>query len=188
MTEAVATAEPEATPARAAPAARGKGPLAIVAQGIGLTLVVAAGTLAGQWLYQLVGHAPAQAHAAAPAAEAGAAQPDKAPEVPKAPPVYHAFEPLVVNFDENGELRFLQVTVEVMARDPKTIAAVEANTPVLRNDLLLLVGSSDMKALLTREGKEALRAQALKEVQSTMARLSPGSKVEDLYFTGFVMQ
>ena len=188
MTEAVATAEPEAQQPRAVPPARGKGPLALVAQGIGLTLVVTVGTLAGQWLYQLVSHAPAQVHAAAPAAEGGAQQSEKEPEVPKAPPVYHAFEPLVVNFDENGELRFLQVTVEVMARDPKTIAAVEANTPVLRNDLLLLVGSSDMKALLTREGKEALRAQALKEVQSTMARLNPGSRIEDLYFTGFVMQ
>ena len=188
MNEAVATAEPDAAPARAVPAARGKGPLALVAQGIGLTLVVAVGTLAGQWLYQLVGHAPAPVHAAAAAAEGDTAQRAKEPEVPKAPPVYHAFEPLVVNFDENGELRFLQVTVEVMARDPKTIAAVEANTPVLRNDLLLLVGSSDMKALLTREGKEALRAQARKGVQSTMARLSAGSKSEDLYFTGFVMQ
>ncbi|MFO1406057.1 MAG: flagellar basal body-associated FliL family protein [Steroidobacteraceae bacterium] len=187
MAEAIAAVEPEPTPVRAPPAAAKPGVGGMIVQGLGLTLVVAVGTLAGQFLYQLVGHAGPAGHEA-PAGDGKAAPESAAPAEPAAPPVYHAFEPLIVNFDENGELRFLQVTVEVMARDPKTIAAIEANTPVLRNDLLLLVGSSDMKALLTREGKEQLRAQALKEVQTTMARLSPGSKVEDLYFTGFVMQ
>ena len=188
MAEATAaTAEPEPTTERAAPVSGKPGPLGMIVQGIGLTVVVTIGTLAGQFLFQQVSHPAPAAHVAAPA-EGKPAQEATPPAEPAAPPVYHAFEPLIVNFEESGELRFLQITVEVMARDPKTIASVETNTPVLRNDLLLLIGSSDMKELLTREGKEKLRAQALKEVQATMSKLSPGSKVEDLYFTGFVMQ
>jgi flagellar FliL protein len=104
------------------------------------------------------------------------------------PPVYHAFEPLIVNFEESGELRFLQVTVEVMARDPKAIAAVQSNTPFLRNNLLLLIGSRDMKQLLTREGKEQLRALALAEVRAALKQVSPESEIEDVYFSSFVMQ
>jgi flagellar FliL protein len=109
-------------------------------------------------------------------------------KAPEGPPVYHAFEPLVVNFEESGELRFLQITVEVMARDPKAIAAVQANTPFLRNNLLLLIGSRDLKQLLTREGKEQLRALALAEVRAALKQVSPESEIEDVYFSSFVMQ
>ena len=188
-------AVPEAKVAEAAevtaapPAGRASGIVPALLKGLGLTVVVAAGTLSGQWLYGLLGHAERApvAHEAADAgkAPAPAAVKKKAPE---GPPVYHAFEPLVVNFEEAGELRFLQVTVEIMARDPKAIAAVQANTPLLRNNLLLLIGSRDMKQLLTRDGKEQLRALALSEVRAAMKQVSPESEIEDVYFSGFVMQ
>lgn len=172
---------------------RASGIVAALLKGLGLTVVVALGTLAGQFIYGLLGHqdrGPA-AHEAADAdkkpvkAEVKAAVKKKAPD---GPPVYHAFEPLIVNFEESGELRFLQVTVEVMARDPKAIAAVQANTPLLRNNLLLLIGSRDMQQLLTREGKEQLRALALNEVRAALKKVSPESEIEDVYFSGFVIQ
>lgn len=178
----------------AAPAARTVRPpgnlVATVLQGLGLTVVIAIGTLAGQLLYRLVGgHEDPHATEAAPSADVEMKADARAEQAqPKAPPLYHAFEPLIVNFEEEGQLHFLQVTVEIMAREEKTIAAVQSNTPVLRNDLLLLIGSRDMKQLLTREGKEQLRALALEEIQKTMSKLSPGSRVEDVYFTAFVMQ
>jgi flagellar FliL protein len=77
-----------------------------------------------------------------------------------------------------------------MARDPKAIAAVQANTPLLRNNLLLLIGSRDMKQLLTREGKEQLRALALSEVRAAIKKVDPGSEseIEEVYFSGFVIQ
>jgi flagellar FliL protein len=180
--EAAASQVTAATGKRGSPAMLGA-----LARGVGLTLAITIGTLASQFIY---GRVSGGAHVDKSAQVAG--QPAPNPAAPaaeaKGPPLYHAFEPLIVNFTEDGQLRFLQVTVEVMARDPKTIAAVQANTPVLRNDLLLLVGSRDMKQLLTREGKEQLRSLALQEVRGTMSRLSPDAKVEDLYFTGFVMQ
>jgi flagellar FliL protein len=168
---------------------RASGILSVLLKGLGLTLVVAVGTLAGQFLYGLLGHAE-RVPAAHDAADAGK-QPVKAEvkkKAPEGPPVYHAFEPLVVNFEESGELRFLQITVEVMARDPKAIAAVQANTPFLRNNLLLLIGSRDLKQLLTREGKEQLRALALAEVRAALKQVSPESEIEDVYFSSFVMQ
>jgi flagellar FliL protein len=168
---------------------RASGVLAVLLKGLGLTLVVAAGTLAGQFLYGLLGHAE-RVPAVHDAADAGK-EPAKAEvkkKAPEGPPVYHAFEPLIVNFGESGELRFLQITVEVMARDPKAIAAVQANTPFLRNNLLLLIGSRDLQQLLTREGKEQLRALALAEVRAALKKVSPESEIEDVYFSSFVMQ
>ena len=168
---------------------RASGVLSVLLQGLGLTLVVAAGTLAGQFLYGLLGHAE-RVPAVHDAADAGKkpVQAEVKKKAPDGPPVYHAFEPLVVNFEESGELRFLQLTVEVMAHDPKAIAAVQANTPFLRNNLLLLIGSRDLKQLLTREGKEQLRALALAEVRAVLQKVSPESEIEDVYFSSFVMQ
>jgi flagellar FliL protein len=192
---------PEAKIEVAAPAAplqragRASGLVSTLLQGLGLTLVVATGTLAGQFLYGLLGHAgrvPAAPETAAAGKEPVQAEVKKKAEVkqkaPAEPPIYHAFEPLVVNFEESGELRFLQVTVEVMAREPKVIAAVQANTPFLRNNLLLLIGSREMKQLMTREGKEQLRALALSEVRAALKKVSPDSEIEDVYFSSFVMQ
>ena len=168
---------------------RASGVLSVLLQGLGLTLVVAAGTLAGQFLYGLLGHAE-RVPAVHDAADAGKkpVQAEVKKKAPDGPPVYHAFEPLVVNFEESGELRFLQLTVEVMAHDPKAIAAVQANTPFLRNNLLLLIGSRDLQQLLTREGKEQLRALALAEVRAVLQKVSPESEIEDVYFSSFVMQ
>lgn len=168
---------------------RASGIVAVLLKGLGLTVVVALGTLAGQFLHGLLRHDDREPVATA-AADAGKA-PVKAEvkkKEPEGPPVYHAFEPLIVNFEESGELRFLQVTVEVMARDPKAIAAVQANTPLLRNNLLLLIGSREMQQLLTREGKEQLRALALNEVRAALKKVSPESEIEDVYFSGFVIQ
>ena len=168
---------------------RASGVLSVLLQGLGLTLVVAAGTLAGQFLYGLLGHAE-RVPDVQEAADAGKkrVRAEVKKKAPDGPPVYHAFEPLVVNFEESGELRFLQLTVEVMAHDPKAIAAVQANTPFLRNNLLLLIGSRDLKQLLTREGKEQLRALALAEVRAVLQKVSPESEIEDVYFSSFVMQ
>jgi flagellar FliL protein len=189
---AVPEAKVEVAVEAAAPprASRVSGMVAVMLKGLGLTVVIAAGTLAGQLLHGLLARAPV-----APVAADAGKEPVKAAaktaakkKASEEPPVYHAFEPLIVNFEESGELRFLQITVEVMARDPKAIAAVQSNTPILRNNLLLLIGSRDMKQLLTREGKEQLRALALSEVRAALKQVSPESEIEDVYFSSFVMQ
>ena len=79
--------------------------------------------------------------------------------------------------------------IQVMSRDPATIEIIKSNDPVIRNDLLLLFGNQQYSTVSTREGKERLRAEALKTVQRVIA--SGGGKserVEAVYFTSFVMQ
>ncbi len=118
--------------------------------------------------------------------------PAKKPEQPKAPPVYLAFDPpLVVSFRDEGAMRFLQATVEVMARDEESIAAVEMHMPVIRNNLLNALSGKSLAELTSREGKEALRKDCLAEVQRVLkANAAKGktTNVEDLYFTSFVVQ
>lgn len=109
---------------------------------------------------------------------------------PKQPAQYVKLDPpFVVNFEAKGLMRFLQVTVEIMARDPVTIDVVKKNDPMIRNDLILLFGSQRYEDISTREGKEKLRADALQVVADVIdAEGGEGAKVEQLFFTSFVMQ
>jgi flagellar protein FliL len=97
--------------------------------------------------------------------------------------------PFVVNFEAKGLMRFLQIAVEVMTRDPATADAIKKNEPMIRNDLLMLLGSQKYETISSREGKDQLRAEALKVVATVIeSEGGDASKVEQLYFTSFVMQ
>ena len=108
---------------------------------------------------------------------------------PLAPPQYLPMDPpFVVSFEEASMMRFLQISIQVMARDEATIAAVEEHNPVIRNNLLMLLGGQSLEELNTREGKERLRMAALEEVQAVLAAQIGEPGVEELYFTSFVVQ
>jgi flagellar protein FliL len=108
----------------------------------------------------------------------------------KLPAQYLKFDPpFVVNFENRGMMRFLQVSVEVMTRDPATAELIRLHDPKLRNDLLMLLGGQTYETISNREGKERLRGEALKTVQDVItAEGGNPEKVEQLYFTSFVMQ
>jgi len=108
---------------------------------------------------------------------------------PPAPPQYLPMDPpFVVSFEEANMMRFLQISIQVMARDEATITAVQEHNPVIRNNLLMLLGGQSLEALHTREEKERLRGAALAEVQAVLVAQTGEPGVEDLYFTSFVVQ
>lgn len=109
---------------------------------------------------------------------------------PKEPAQYVELDPpFVVNFEAKGLMRFLQVTVQVSTRDVATVELINKNDPVIRNDLIMLFGNQRYEDISTREGKEKLRVDALKVIADVVtAEGGDGSKVEQLYFTSFVMQ
>ena len=112
---------------------------------------------------------------------------------PKGPPLYLPLDPpLVASLEDKGAIRFLQVTVEIMSRDEHVITDLKNHMPVIRNNLLMLLGGQSIPSLTNRDEKEKLRQASLAEVQKIMeenkgAEEHPG-KVEDLYFTSFVVQ
>jgi len=102
--------------------------------------------------------------------------------------VYYAIDPpLVVNFEDGSVVRFLQITMEVMAHDQKVLDSVQKNLPVIRNNLLLLMSNRNYQSLMSREGKEKLRAEALAEIQAVQKKQG-GGDIDDLLFTSFVVQ
>lgn len=149
-----------------------------------VSVLVLAGGGAGAYFY--FGQTP---EGDATASAAAGAKKGKSVNDAKAPPVYYAFDPaFVVNFQDNSAIRFLQVTIEVMSRDPLAIEAVKTHMPVIRNNLVLLLSSQTPENIMTREGKEKIRTDALKEMQKVMTEQTGSPSIEAVYFTGFVMQ
>ena len=108
---------------------------------------------------------------------------------PPPPRIYMPMDPpFVVNFERAGRRGFLQVTMQAMARDPKLVAELEKHNPVIRNNLLLLLATKSPADVDTRAGREALRQEALAEINAVLEQMGVEGSLEELYFTGFVMQ
>ncbi len=105
------------------------------------------------------------------------------------PALFYSMDPpLVVNFEEGSAVRFLQVGVDLMSRDAKAIESVQKLTPLIRNNLLMVISHRDYQSLMGSEGKETLRSEALKEVRKILKKEAPEAEVEDLLFTSFIVQ
>ena len=113
----------------------------------------------------------------------------KAVHPPSGPPHYLPLKPFVVNFQGSQQARYLQVALQVMSRDPKTLTLIEQNDPVVRNNLLLLLGSQQATVLATEVGKQQLRAAVLAAIRKIVAGAGGDpNNVAAIYFTSFVMQ
>lgn len=171
--------------------AKGGGVVGLAVNGVGIFVLSLAAVVVGGYVNQAL-H-PSQEFAVdkdgkltlkAPAKDEGGEHGGE-----KKPAVYYAFDPpLIVNFDDAQAVRFLQLQIEVLARDPKVVEDVKLHSPVIRNNLLMLMNGRDYKSLMNREGKEALRQECLKEVQRILKKETGAPGIEDLYFTSFVVQ
>jgi len=77
--------------------------------------------------------------------------------------------------------------MEIMAHDQKAIDSVQKNIPLIRNNLLLLMSNRNYQSMMSREGKEKLRQEALTEVRAVQKKQG-SPDVDDLLFTSFVVQ
>ncbi|MEX2257887.1 MAG: flagellar basal body-associated FliL family protein [Woeseia sp.] len=149
---------------------------ALIAAGGGLMLIVV-GVFAGP-LVRNMGSDPADDGASASAAESVQAA------------FYISLDPpLVVNFkDALGDNHYMQIDMELMARDRAVIDAVKEHAPVIRNSLILLYGNADYDAVTTRSGKEAMLSDGLAEIQAIMTEHIGSPGVEAVYFTNLIIQ
>jgi flagellar protein FliL len=108
----------------------------------------------------------------------------------KGPALYTSLHPpLVINFkDRAGDSHFMQVTMEVMARDQGIINAVRKHTPVIRNALILLYSGAVYDEVSTRDGKKQMLADGLAEIQGVMTQQMGEPGIEAVYFTALIIQ
>lgn len=111
---------------------------------------------------------------------------DENAEPTPAPALYTELRPaFVVNLPGN---RFMQLEIDLMARDATVIEAVKRHNPAIRNDLLLLLGSQKPSDLQSLDGKLALQQAVLEAINSILKARENALAVEEIYFSSFVMQ
>lgn len=119
------------------------------------------------------------------AAGAGGAPKKKSKGTPIYIPLHPAF---VVNFENQEQVSFLQVDIQIMTYDASVESALKTHMPAIRNELLLLLGGKQYHEINTREGKRALSQEAIQVIQDVLKSVGEPNSIQALYFTSFVMQ
>ncbi len=104
-------------------------------------------------------------------------------------PIYVPLHPaFVVNFENQEQVSFLQVDIQIMTYDSSVETALKTHMPAVRNELLLMLGGKQYHEINTREGKRALSQEAIQVMQDVLKNVGEPHSIEALYFTSFVMQ
>ena len=150
--------------------------LLVLVLGLGGVVLYVLGIIPG---YKTAAEAEPE-HAEEPAAEEQAA-----PKVPLFAPLD---PPFVVNLPPGGEARLMQIGLTALTFDPAVVEALKKHAPMLRNNLNLLFSGQEAAKLRTPEGKQELQAKILDEVRKVAQVQIPKGTVEQVFFTGYVLQ
>ncbi len=96
--------------------------------------------------------------------------------------------PVVVAFPKGSGAKNARVTISMLVEDAATLDALKKNEPMIRNNLLMLIGAQESAALNTREGKEVLRKAMLDDVNAVLEKVAAKGEVQEIFFTSFITQ
>ena len=138
-------------------------------------------------------------------AESKEGEKDALKELVIKPAFYMDMQPaFVVNFEDQTHAAYLQIEMQLMARDKLIFDTVNKHMPLIRNNVLLILSAQKFEEVKTREGKEKLQKTLLEAIQKVVSEASQAeaakqekkeegkekapSNIEQVYFTSFIMQ
>lgn len=96
--------------------------------------------------------------------------------------------PFRFNVPGSARDRFVEIRVQLLVRGSDDEEEAKKHVPLIESTLLNVFSLANADDLATSAGKQSLKQQSLAEVQKTMTDISGSSVVEQVLFTGFVMQ
>ncbi len=96
--------------------------------------------------------------------------------------------PFIFNVTGASKDRLVQIKVQLLVRGSNNEETAKVHIPLIESTLLRTFSTSNAEELITVEGKENLKKKALKEVQEALTGVAGSEVVEEVLFTGFVMQ
>lgn len=96
--------------------------------------------------------------------------------------------PFIFNVPGASKDRLVQIKVQLLVRGSNNEETAKVHIPLIESTLLRTFSTSNAEELITVEGKENLKKKALKEVQEALVGVAGSEVVEEVLFTGFVMQ
>ncbi|WP_042011643.1 flagellar basal body-associated protein FliL [Aeromonas fluvialis] len=162
-----------------APAAGKKKKLIII---IALAVVLLGGGGAGVWFMLSGSDTPP-----AESAEGGEGKPKEAEAIK--PSLYVGMpRPFVFNVVGAQRDRLVQIKIQLMVRGTADETLATQNIPLIEGTLLRVFSAASAEQLMTFEGKEKLRKDSLEECRRVLNELVSSPVIEQVLFTGFVMQ
>jgi len=129
----------------------------------------------------------AAAAGAEPAADGAAAGEAGAPSMGTA--LYVSMpRPFVFNVPGASRDRLVQIKVQLLVRGQNNEEMAKQHIPLIESTMLRTFSKANADDLVTAAGKDTLKALALKDVQDALVGVAGSMVVEEVLFTGFVMQ
>ncbi len=96
--------------------------------------------------------------------------------------------PFTFNVPGTSRDRLVQIKVQLMVRGDNNEELAQKHIPLIEGSLLKAFSTANADALATAAGKDALKLKAAQEVQKAVIDVTGSKIVEEVLFTGFVMQ
>lgn len=96
--------------------------------------------------------------------------------------------PFVFNVADDYRDRLVQIKVQLLVRGSDNEELARKHIPLIEGALLRTFSSATVDNLSSQKGKEKVRENAVKEAQKAMKSITGKPVIEQVLFTGFVMQ
>jgi len=191
----------EATKESAAPAPKkGKRKLLIII-GVASTLLLGGGGAAAYFMLGKKTHDVAQAEEEEETPAEGKqetkdkadtkgekAAPKKGKKKRSGAPVFVELDMFTANLRDDESDRFIQVKLVAEVRDTPAGEMLKTMMPAVRNEVLLVLGSKEVKDVATRGGKERLAGEIVAAANKSLEGTSAANGVEGVNFTHIIVQ
>lgn len=102
--------------------------------------------------------------------------------------IYVEVPPVVANFEYEGSMRYLQVTVNLQTRSTASATLMKDNAPLIQGEILMLLQDLDFETARTTDGKRALIEMIDAGVRELFKNGPEPLELEQVVLTGFVVQ
>lgn len=96
--------------------------------------------------------------------------------------------PFVFNVPGANRDRLVQIKAQLMVRGQNNEETAKQHIPLIESTMLRTFSKANADDLVTAAGKDSLKAATLKDVQESLTSVVGSPVVEEILFTGFVMQ
>jgi flagellar FliL protein len=118
---------------------------------------------------------------------AGAHVEEESHESAKAP-VFLVLDPFTVNLQQENGDQYLQVAMTVQVADSKQSDDIKVYLPQVRSRVLMVLSSKKASEINTPDGKKQLADDIIAQIKKPFSEKGPAQKVNDVFFTSFVIQ
>ena len=103
-------------------------------------------------------------------------------------PYFEIPEPFVVNIQGEDPISFLQVNAQLKTPERSLKSHLQDHLPIIRHTMIMLLSEQNVETVRSVSGKENLRKQAVQELQAVLKEQTGEIAVDNVYFTGFIIQ